>query len=247
MKRNLWYRRLFGVSAARMTIRRHVPWPLRLASLALAVSVGAVGALWTWQSLFGRTSATQDSQRLEIARLNGELTALTNEKQRLDAIVNSASSQIKVEQTAAERLAGQIKTLEEENARLKSDVAYFESLLPAGSGSDAGVTIRRFEVTPDAGGSQIRYRAMIMQGGRQEREFTGNVQLLVHTVSGGRPGTWSWPDQAGAEARERGKIGFKRYQRLEGVIDLPPGTVARSVQLRVLEKGAVRAQQSANL
>jgi len=37
-----------------------------------------------------------------------------------------------MEQTAAERLAAQVRTLEVENARLKADLAYLESLLPAG-------------------------------------------------------------------------------------------------------------------
>jgi hypothetical protein len=247
MKFKLLMRRLFGVSAARMTIRRHVPWPLRLASTALAIAVGAVGAFWLWQYLFGQVSATQQSQRVEIARLRTELERVDSEKQKLDGFVNSASSQIKVEKTAADRLAGQIKSLEEENAQLKADIAYFESLLPAGSSTDSGVSIRRFEVSTDTTTNQIRYRALLMQGGRQEKEFSGNVQLVVSTMSAGRPGVWTWPEQAAGDARERGKLNFKRYQRLEGSLELPVGTTARSVQLRILEKGAVRVQQSVNL
>lgn len=247
MKLKLLMRRLFGISAARMTIRRHVPWPLRLASTALAVTVGAVGAIWLWQTLFGHVSATQASQRIEIARLRGELERVDSEKQKLDGFVNSASSQIKVEKTAADRLAGQIRSLEEENAQLKADIAYFESLLPAGTTADAGVSIRRFEVSHDTSPNQIRYRALLMQGGRQEKEFSGSVQLVVSTLNAGRPGVWTWPDQASSEARERGKLSFKRYQRLEGSLELPIGTTARSVQLRILEKGVVRVQQSVTM
>ena len=245
MKLKLLFRRLFGVSSVRMTIRRHVPWPLRLVPLALAIAIGAVCAVWLWQSLFGNVSAAQEAHKAEIARLNAELDAVIAEKQKLDAVVNSAGSQIKVEQTAAERLAGQIKSLEQDNARLKSDLAYFESLLPATGQSDAGVSIRRFEITPEAQPNQLRYRALVLQGGRQEKEFVGSVQFIIGTINAGRQGTFSWPDQAGADAKERGKLSFTRYQRLEGVIELPPGSSARSVQLRVLEKGVVRSQQSA--
>ncbi len=247
MKFKLFMRRLFGVSAARMTIRRHVPWPMRLASTALAIAVGAVGAIWLWHYLFGHVTATQETQRIEIARLRAELELVGGEKQKLDGFVNSASSQIKVEKTAAERLAGQIKSLEEENARLKSDNAFFESLLPAGSGTDVGVSIRRFEVSPDTAPNQVRYRALVMQGGRQEKEFSGTVQFIFNTVVAGRSGFWIWPDQASAEARERAKLTFKRYQRLEGNLELPAGTTVRSVQLRILERGEVRVQQSANM
>lgn len=231
-----------------MTIKRHVPWPMRLASTALAVAVGAVAAFWLWHYLFGHITANQKTEQQEIARLKEDLDKQSSERARLEGIVNSAGTQIKVEQTAADRLAVQIKTLEEENARLKSDIAYFESLLPASGGADSGVSIRRFEVSLEPAGNQVRYRALLMQGGRQEKEFTGSVQLVVTLVSAGRPGTWTWPDQASAEARERGgRLVFKRYQRLEGTLDLPAGTSARSVQLRILEKGSVRAQQAANL
>lgn len=247
MKRNRLLQRLFGVSAARMTVRRHVPWPLRLATLALAIGVGAVGAIWAWQYLFGNAGATQEAQRVEIARLRTELENVSTEKQRLDAIVNSAESQIKVEKTAAERLAGQVRFLEDENARLKSDIAYFESLLPATGTEDSGVTIRRFEVSPEQAPGQIRYRALILQGGRQEKEFSGTIQLVFTSSTGGRTTQWVWPDQGSADARDRSKLAFRRYQRLEGVIELPPGTSVRSAQLRILERGAVRAQQSANL
>lgn len=247
MKLKRLFARLFGVSAVRMTIRRHVPWPLRLLPLALAIAVSAVCAVWLWQMLFGNVSATQNAQSAEIARLKSELEGVNAERLRLEAIVNSADSQIKVEQTAASRLVGQIKSLEQDNARLKSDVAYFESLLPAAGQSDAGVSIRRFEVMQEAQGSQLRYRALVLQGGRQEKEFSGSVQLVVATMNAGKPVNWTWPDQAGPEMRDRGRLSFKRYQRLEGVIDLPAGSTVRSVQLRVLEKGVVRAQQAASL
>ncbi len=247
MKFKLLMRRLFGFSASRMTIRRHVPWPMRLATTALAVAVGAVGAIWLWQYLFGHVSATQESQRVEIARLRTELERVDVERQKFEGFVNSASSQIKVEKTAADRLAGQIKALEEENALLKSDIAYFESLLPAGSTADSGVSIRRFEVSTDSTTNQIRYRALLMQGGRLEKEFSGNVQFVFNTVNAGRAGIWTWPDMAAGDARDRGKLSFKRYQRLEGSIELPAGTSARSVQLRVLERGALRVQQSINM
>jgi hypothetical protein len=228
-----------------MTIRRHVPWPLRLASIVVSVAVGAVAAIWLWQWLFGNAAA-------EHARLTGELEHLREqhaqvdaERQRLSAIANAADSQVRFEQSAAERMASQIKSLEAENGRLKADLAYLESLLPAAGTGDAGVTIRRFAVEPGPGAA-LRYRALLTQGGRAEKDFSGAIQLVVSGSQAGKPTTWQWPEQGGTDARERARLSFKRYQRLEGSIELPVGVTIRSVQLRVLENGSVRAQQSAS-
>ena len=49
-----------------------------------------------------------------------------------------------IERAAHKQLAAQVKALEAENARLKEDLAFFDSLLPAGTGSE-GISIRRLE------------------------------------------------------------------------------------------------------
>ncbi len=43
------------------------------------------------------------------------------------------------------------------------------------------------------------------------------------------------------------RLGFRHYQRLEGVLTLPEGVAVQAVQARILEKGQLRAQQSAKL
>jgi len=47
--------------------------------------------------------------------------------------------------------------------------------------------------------------------------------------------------------QEKFKLGFKHYQRVEGVLTLQEGMTAKLVQARVLEKGQIRAQLSTNL
>ena len=72
MKFRLFTRRL-GVSASKMTVKRHVPLPLRMASLALAVALGAVGAIWTWQTLFGNASAEKQQLSDELIETKTQL------------------------------------------------------------------------------------------------------------------------------------------------------------------------------
>lgn len=242
-------------SAPRLTIRRHVPWPLRVLSLVVAGALGAVAALAGWRLWFAQESheravvlqSEASGLRERVEELQGRLTALLDERARLALIVNSADSQVKVEQSATERLAAQLRRLEAENGKLKADLAYLESLLPAPEVAGEGaLAIRRFQVEAGDAPNQLHYRALLALGGRAEREFSGSFQLVVATESTpGKATNWTWPEAGSADGRERTRLQFRRFQRVEGSIDVPAGVRVRSVQLRVLERGVVRAQQSA--
>lgn len=241
-----------------MTVRRHVPWPLRAASFAFLLVVGAAGALWLWHALvndalFERQALREQLMLLEQQRalaeqqreaIEQQLAAEIAQRQRLALLATGADSRITVERTAAEKLAAQVRTLVAENAQLKADLAYMESLLPAGE-SEGVIAIRRFEVRPDGEPGRMRYRALLIQGGRSEREFEGSLQLLVGAdVDGNRTALVVRPAVAGENLV---KVSFRRYQRVEGLFEVPPGARVRSVQMRVLEGSAVRAQQTVML
>ncbi|HLT02619.1 MAG TPA: hypothetical protein VK001_10580, partial [Geminicoccaceae bacterium] len=68
MRRKLLARRR-SVSATRMTVRRHVPWPLRLASLAFVAAIGAAGGMWLWSSVLDTAAAERGRLSAEVARL----------------------------------------------------------------------------------------------------------------------------------------------------------------------------------
>jgi hypothetical protein len=250
MKFRLFARRM-SVSAPKMTVRRHVSLPLRMASIALAIAVGAVGAIWAWQTLFGNAGAEKERLSVELTTTRAELEKEKVERERLTEIANKADSQIKMERAASEQLAKQMKSLEAENGKLLSDVAYLETLLPA-DGASGNIAIRRLtlEREPSAtptGPQQIRYKALVMQGGREQKEFAGAIQIVAQGTLNGKPMSLTLPDQGTPEIKERMKIAFKRYQRVEGFIEVPAGAQIKTVQLRLLEKGTLRAQETASL
>ncbi len=81
-------------------------------------------------------------------------------------------------------LVKQMKALTAENAALKEDLAFFQTLMPSG-GKDGGVAINRFLVQNDAQPGEYRYRLLVTQGGK-DREFHGRLQLIVSMRQGGR-------------------------------------------------------------
>jgi hypothetical protein len=72
------------------------------------------------------------------------------------------------------------------------------------------------------------------------------LQLTVNVVRDGKNAMIIFPDNKSGEA-DKFKLSFQHYQRLEGVLNLPEGSIVQTVQARILENGQVRAQQSAKL
>jgi hypothetical protein len=218
---------------------------MRLLLLAGAFGLGGAMALWTYGGGNGLSAAsTSDDVRAELRKYKEQVEKLGSERDQYSTTVNSAESQLTIERSAQKQIAVQVKALEAENVRLKEDLAFFESLLPAATGP-AGISIRRLKFDQVAPG-QLRYRLLIMQGGPGERMFQGTLQLAVTVVQGGNNAMMVFPE-ANSNEQDKFKLGFKHYQRLEGVLTLPEGASVKTVQARVLEKGQIRVQQTANL
>jgi hypothetical protein len=228
-------RRRLSVSAPRVIVRSHLPWPLRWAVLALMLGFSAALALWAFE--FGKEIAGLDrGAREDLARLRAEVVQLRLETDRHRAVANTAGSLLQAERAAQERLAQQVRQLESEKLALQADLGFFEGLMPA---SGSGVQLRGFRADALAPG-QLRYRILVMQSGRQAGEFSGRYELLLAGSLGGQP--WR---QSLAGARP---LQFRQYARLEGTVDHPAEVVLKTVQARVMDAGgAVRAVQTIQL
>ena len=243
MRFRLW-RRHMSISSPRMTVRTQRPWPLRFGLMALA---GFAGAFIMWGYETGRMLPQQHAQNLseQLADYKELIERLKTERDRVSTTTGAAESRLAMEFATQKQLAAQVRALEQENIRLKEDLAFFESLLPNATGSQ-GIVIRRLKIDQIAPG-QIRYRLLIMQGGKSERDFAGNLQLAVSALlQNGKNAMINFPDSNPTE-QERFRLSFRHYQRIEGILTLPEGATLKLIQARILERGQLRAQQSAYL
>ncbi len=260
--------------APRLTIRRHTPWPWRAGPLLLAAVFGA-GVAWlagggrdasqavTSPAITNQTNSANGANTASGANTANDANcdgsasaadgtcpasaaaAVTRVPEPAPLVDGSHSATEKADRAMLDRLLVQMKSIEAENGRLKTDLAYLERLLPAQAG-EGPVAIRSFEVRPDVVPDQLRYRALLTLGGRGSREFVGNLQFVWTAVIDGRTTTATWPRQ-GEEGSGALKLAFSRLQRVEGTFPVATGAVVKSVQIRVMERGTVRAQQLAAL
>lgn len=230
-------RRRLSVSAPRMIVRSHLPWPLRWAVVALTLGFSAALAMWAFE--FGKDIAGLDrNASAELARLRVEVARLQAEREQTMSIANTADSLLKAERVAQERLAQQLKDIESENLALKADLGFFERLLPAGAQS--GVTIRALKAeTPSAG--RVRFQLLVMQPGKAPREFNGRYEVTLVGTMNDKPWTSSPPE--GSKPLQ-----MKQSFRIEGTLDHPPEAVVQALQVKVVDAGgAVKATQTAKI
>jgi outer membrane murein-binding lipoprotein Lpp len=241
------FRRKMTISAPRVSVRTRLPWPVRamLGFVVLAAAAAAGVAVYE----YGRHFAGPDRRELvaEIGKLSSQVRELSSDRDRFAALATAYESQLKVERAAQEQLARQVSALEGESNRLREDLAFFESLLPAGTGNK-GVVIRSFRVQPEGAPNQMRYRLLVQQSGKPDRDFVGHVQMQIHFAQGGRTFTLTVPNPAAVASGADGLgLSFRHYQRVEGTFALPEGAVPRSVQVRIMAGGETQTQQTFTL
>jgi hypothetical protein len=246
MRWKLWMRNM-SVSAPRVTVRSTMPWPLRALFGFFALVLAAAAGVAIYE--FGRDFAGPDPRELVAhnERLAEQLREAAAERDRSTALANAYEGELKVERSAQEQLVRQVRALEEESTRLKEDLAFYDSLLPAGK-SDKGIVIRSFRLQAEDESERVRFRLLIQQSGKVERDFVGSVQMEVRFTQNGGNFLYEIPEaDATADRTKAFELSFRHYQRLEGTFTLPSGAVARSVLVRVLASGETQTQQSFNL
>lgn len=242
-------RQRFGIAAPRVAVHTHIPWYWRWIGLAVLVGVSAASAAWIYDA--GRRFAGFDrnESETELARVKSELDASHAELERLRAIANAADSRVSIERTAQQKLAQQIRALEQENARVREELATLESMLSSDARANNVLSIYRFKVEPDLLPGEYRYRLLLLAPGvRREKEFTGRLELVVSLTEEGRNAMMSFPAEADAGAGAF-RLSFKYFRRVEGTFRVSPKAHVDNVQVRVYETGATqpRATQTVAL
>lgn len=235
-------RQRFGISAPRVAVRTHVPWYLRWLLLAVLLSFSVALAAWMYDA--GRRFAGFDRGEVqdELSGMRRELESTRGELAKLRAIANAADSKMSIERTAQVQLARQIRSLEQDNARLREDLAIFENMLSVETRSVQALNIQRFKVEPEGLPGEYRYRMLLLTGNRRDRgDFQGRLELLVGVQQEGKNAIILIPDRAAADGPPF-KLAFRNFFRVEGTFRVDPKTKVGTVQVRIFETGTAQAK-----
>ncbi len=146
MRRKRWLRSN-PANAMRVAVRSELPWRVKAmllvaAMLTIALIVGAALI-----ALSSRPSVPLEAAVLsaEVEQARADAKQAIAERDSKLALLVQLENQQQIDRAASEQVQVQLKALENENARLKEDLAFFESLLPTPANAK-GVVIRSFRL-----------------------------------------------------------------------------------------------------
>lgn len=224
-------KRRFGLHARK--VRVQTDWAVYLRWTAIVFTSVALGFFgWLAYSKSDEWDVSIGSKSV-LKRVEGERAVLEKENAGLRSELAVLERQLQIERASQAELAKQVKTMADENARLKEDAALVQTV----SGADAkvdGVKVSSARVQPGSVAGEYSYRIVLLQTGARKKPFEGRYQLIVNLGrEGGRSGVAvPGPTEQGAQAY---KLSFRMSQRIEGTFKVDPSAVVRSVQIRVFE------------
>jgi hypothetical protein len=233
-------RQRFSISAPRMAVRPHFGkrWRVALAIALLAVVAG----MWWWGFDFGQIFSGFDRKEIE-ARMTTMQEKVASSEQQVSRLVERTTqleSDLAMAQGAQAALRKQTAEQTQENAQLKEELAFLQQLF-ADSNRLPDLGIQRLSVDRD-GADVYRYHMLVVRGGSPRDDFEGHLTLQAVLVPApgsppdARSQTLTLPDDLPDNSAPL-RLRFKYYQRVEGVLRVPPGLALRTLTARAYENG----------
>jgi hypothetical protein len=200
--------------------------------------------LWAFE--FGREIAgIEGGTQAELVRLRERVTALDAElaqtrvqRDEAQSVANTANTLITTEKVSSEKILTQLKSLEDENRRLKDDLGFFEKLAPS-LGAE-GVTLRALQGDIQADG-KIRWQVLLIQAKKNPAEFSGHLEVAFVGVLNGKPWIGAVSGPCGVPVK------LLQYGRIQGLYEVPAQVQIKSLTVKLFEGSTLRATQSAKM
>lgn len=243
-------RRKFSISAPRLSVRPHVPWYIRWAITIPFILVAAFMIWWAYGSGLELAGFHRSQAERELEGLREQVAELQVENATLSDKAASFERQAQIEHAANAETASQVKALNDEIARLKENLVFFQNL-PLTKGDHEGeLSILRLKIERDTLPGEFHCRMILVQSVKQRgKEFVGNMQLLINAEQDGKKVVLQFPQETAPNEVAAYRLNFKYYQVIDRAFKLSPEVRINSVQVRVFERGErePRVTQSVNV
>ena len=228
--------RRFGIMAPRVAVRTHVAWYWRWLGYVLLGAVVVGVGLTTYDYGMELAGFRQSEAARALAGLKDQIRQRDAEIAEMRSKVAASERHMQIERATYGDLERQVKMLTGENAVLREDLAFFQSLMAAGV-KETGISVNRFRVHPEALPGEYRYRLLLVQTGQRVKEFQGTLQFVLNVEQDDRKFVLTLPPDGEKNVKDF-QVSFKFFHRVEGTFKVAPGAVVKSLQVRVFENGS---------
>ncbi|OIQ90179.1 hypothetical protein GALL_279200 [mine drainage metagenome] len=221
-----WLRMLkrhFGITAPHVAVRAALPWYWELARLLLLLLVGYAVAYWQFVGRHTHPFDKLAEQKLE-------------DVQSMQAKVVHLESQLQVSAAAQGDLTKEMASMQDENMRMKEDVAFYKSILNEG-GTIGVPKIYSVKLSKGAHSGEYQYQILLVQSGRHDKLIQGGLQLVLNGTQDGKPMVYRVEPEGQQKVI---KVNFKYYQRIEGSFSVPSQEGAQTLQVQYVATGGTQ-------
>ena len=245
------------MTASSVAIRPQTPAHVRWGALA-ALLVAALILSWGMydagrksgdphKTEFRHYERTETGPEMEqLSELNARLQ---RENDELRTKLTGLDQQLQIDQVARQDVAKQVKTLQDENTRLKEELAFFQNLGSAPGKSGQRVSIGGLKLERGKLPGEYRYSLLLVQSGPRGKDFHGNLELAINFQQNGEKMILPLTNETSDDPSKKFDVSFRFYQRVENTFWLAPEATVNSLQVKVFEKGVTQAKlmQTVNL
>lgn len=211
-------KRHFGASAGRVAVKSQRPWYWRLLIALLFILLGYGICYW----------------QLTKGGFGNNVETVVQQNQSLLAKVTQSELLLQFEHAAQATLAKELASMQEEDMRLKQDLAFYKNILDKPTGPTE-LKLDSFKVSKTTQLNRYEYHIVLMQTGKPSKFVKGRINLSLIATQAGK--TVTLPLSNDTSATEPIQINFKYYQRVDGSFSVPDGTTGQTVVASFTETG----------
>lgn len=232
-------KRKSGIFAGRVAVRPHRPVYLRWLVIAILTVLG-LGLSWGMYDA-GRKFAGFDKNEIsiELDRLSQLNSRLQQENDELRMKVAGFDRQLQMDLVARQDITKHVKSLEDDNIRLKEDLAFFQNIGSASGKTEQRVSIGRLKLERGQLPGEYRYSLLLVQGGQRTKDFQGSLEFVINFLQNGEK---MITPLASESPTKTFNVSFKFYERVERSFRMPPDAIVESMQVKVFENGIAQAR-----
>ncbi len=232
-------KRKYGIAAPRVAVRPHVPASTRVLTVAILIILAFVLSLVMYNAGRKVSSPGRNEAGPEMERLAQLSLRLQQDNDELRMKLAGFDQQSQMDQAAHEDIVKQVKGLQEENTRLKEDLAFFQSLGSAPAKPDQIISIGGLKLERGKLPGEYRYSLLLVHAGQRGKDFHGSLEFAVNFHQNGDKMVLPLTSE---NASKMFDVSFRFYQRVENTFRLAPEAIVESLEVKVFEKGAEQAK-----
>lgn len=211
-----------------ISVKRPGLWVLSIAAVLLVLIL----AMWMSYDR-GRMAGGYDSMEANsnITELEKELRSLQAEMVDLQRTNTALERNNHIEKDANRQVKETLVKLQDEILKLNEEVSFYRSLVsPEKSKHRLHIQDLQFTKRTD---KEFSYRIVVTQKGKNNIVVRGNMHIYLNGQRNGKDEKINL-SRLIKEGQTLFKLGFKYFQRFEGVIELPEGFKPLSVRIQVV-------------